>query len=92
MFIYSLGKDRAITAFQQRAARLEADISASDAFRRAYSTDRPGFVRIFGIEEEYIQAMRRAELAWVRATLDELRDGTFPWPSLEQLEEGGFMS
>jgi hypothetical protein len=52
----------------------------------------PDFVRIFGIEEEYTQAMRRAELAWVRATTVELRDGTFPWPTIETLKEGGFTS
>ena len=92
MFIYSLGRDRTLAAFQQRAARLEADISSSDAYRRAFVADMPGFVRIFGIEEEYTQAMRRAELAWLRATLAELRDGTFPWPTLDQLEEGGFIS
>jgi DNA-binding PadR family transcriptional regulator len=90
MFIYSLGKDRAIAALQQRTARLEADISASDAFRAVYEENLPGFVRIFGIEEEYTQAMRRAELAWVRATLTDLRDGTFPWPTLDELKEGGF--
>jgi DNA-binding PadR family transcriptional regulator len=92
MFIYSLGRDRALAAFQQRAARLEADISASDAYRRAYAADLPGFVRIFGIEEEYAQAMRRAELGWLRATVTELRDGTFPWPTLDELKEGGFTS
>jgi DNA-binding PadR family transcriptional regulator len=92
MFIYSLGRDRALAAFQQRAARLEADISSSDAYRQAFMADMPGFVRIFGIEEEYTQAMRRAELAWVRATAAELREGTFPWPTLDELEEGGFTS
>jgi DNA-binding PadR family transcriptional regulator len=92
MFIYSLGRDRAIAAFQQRAARLEADISSSDAYRRAFAEVMPDFVRIFGIEEEYTQAMRRAELAWVRATTVELRDGTFPWPTIETLKEGGFTS
>ena len=92
MFIYSLGRDRTLAAFQQRAARLEADISSSDAYRRAFVADMPGFVRIFGIEEEYTQAMRRAELAWLRSTLAELRDGTFPWPTLDQLKEGGFTS
>jgi DNA-binding PadR family transcriptional regulator len=92
MFIYSLGKDRTLAAFQQRAARLEAEISASDAYRAAYTEQMPDFVRIFGIEEEYAQAMRRAELAWVRATLTGLRDGTFPWPTVEQLKEGGYMS
>jgi len=92
MFIYSLGQERTLAAFQQRAARLEADISSSDAYRRAFIADMPGFVRIFGIEEEYTQAMRRAELAWVRATLAELRDGSFPWPTVDELAEGGFMS
>jgi DNA-binding PadR family transcriptional regulator len=92
MFIYSLGKDRTLAAFQQRAARIEADISGSDAYRQAFMSHMPGFVRIFGIEEEYAQAMRRAELAWVRATIAELLDGTFPWPTVEELKEGGFMS
>jgi DNA-binding PadR family transcriptional regulator len=92
MFIYSLGKDRTLAAFQQRAARLEADISASDTYRQAFTAQMPGFVRIFGIEDEYAQAMRRAELAWVRATIAELRDGMFPWPTIEELKEGGFMS
>jgi len=92
MFIYSLGKDRTLAAFQQRAARLEADISASEAYRREFEKQIPEFPRLFGIEEEYTQAMRRAELAWVRATLAELRDGTFPWPTVEDLKEGGFTS
>jgi DNA-binding PadR family transcriptional regulator len=92
MFVYSLGRDRTLAAFQQRAARLEADISASDAYRQAYEAEMPGFVRIFGIEEEYTQAMRRAELAWVRSALAELRDGTFPWPTVDELKEGGFMT
>jgi DNA-binding PadR family transcriptional regulator len=87
MFIYSLGKDRTLAAFQQRAARLEADISGSEAYRKAFEEQMPEFPRLFGIEEEYTQAMRRAELAWVRATLAELRDGTFPWPTIEDLKE-----
>ena len=60
--------------------------------RRAVLADMPDFPRIFGIEDEYAQAMRQAELAWVRATVTGLRDGTFPWPTTEELKEGGFMS
>jgi hypothetical protein len=52
----------------------------------------PKFPRIFGIEDEYAQAMRQAELAWVRATVAELRDGTFPWPTADELKQDGFMS
>jgi DNA-binding PadR family transcriptional regulator len=87
MFIYALGKDRAIAALSQRAARLEAEISSSDAFATAMLSEVPEFPRIFGIEEEYAQAMRRAELTWVRAIVAQLRDGTFPWPAHEDLPE-----
>ncbi|HSZ40283.1 MAG TPA: PadR family transcriptional regulator [Trebonia sp.] len=90
MFIYALGRDRAIAALRQRSARLEGEISANDAFRRAYAEQVPDFPRIFGIEDEYAQAIRKAELAWVRATVAELRDGTFPWPDPDQLKEAGF--
>jgi DNA-binding PadR family transcriptional regulator len=85
MFIYSLGRDRAIAAFTQRAAKLEAQVSAASAFRQAFTTEMPDFPRIFGIEEEYAQAMRRAEIGWLRVTIAELRDGTFPWPVREDL-------
>jgi DNA-binding PadR family transcriptional regulator len=85
MFIYSLGRDRTIAAFTQRAARLEAQVSSSDAYRQAFATEMPDFPRVFAIEEEYAQAMRRAEIAWLRATIAELRDGTFPWPAREDL-------
>jgi hypothetical protein len=50
----------------------------------------PGFPRIFAIEEEYAQAMRKAELAWVRATVAELRDGSLPWPTIDELAEEGY--
>ena len=89
MFIYALGRDGAIAALRERAARLTAGISSSDAFRGTVLAEFPGFPRIFGIEEEYAQAMRKAELAWVRATVAELRDGSLPWPASEELPEEG---
>ena|SRR5215472_872767 len=89
MFIYALGREGAVAALRQRAALLEAEISRSDAFRRAYAADYGEFPRLFGIEEEYAQAMRRAELEWVRTTAAELYDGTFPWPAYEDVVEGG---
>lgn len=85
MFIYALGRDRAIAALTQRVAKLEAQVSASDAYRDAYAANISEFPRIFGIEEEYAQVMRKAEIAWLRATVAELRDGTFPWPAPEDL-------
>jgi DNA-binding PadR family transcriptional regulator len=87
MFIYSLGRDRTIAAFTQRAAKLEAQISASDAYRQAFAAELPEFPRIFAVEEEYAQAMRHAEVTWLRAIIAELRDGTFPWPSRDDLPQ-----
>src|SRR6201997_1664351 len=85
MFIYGLGRDGAISALRERAARLEAEISSSDAFRLAVLADVGDFPRIFGVEEEYAQAMRKAQLAWVRAIVAELLDGSLAWPSPDDL-------
>lgn len=85
MFIYALGREGAIGALHQRGALLEAEISKSDALRRAILANVPNFPRIFGVEEEYAQAMRRAELDWVRRIVAELRDGSLPWPSVEEV-------
>lgn len=87
MFIYSLGRDRTIAAFTQRAAKLEGQVSSSDVYRQAFATEMPDFPRVFAIEEEYAQAMRRAEIGWLRATIAELRDGTFAWPARADLPE-----
>ena len=89
MFIYALGRDGAISALRERAALLEAEISRSDAFRLAVLADVGDFPRIFGIEEEYAQAMRKAELAWVRGTVAELLDGSLAWPSRDELPGEG---
>jgi DNA-binding PadR family transcriptional regulator len=36
--------------------------------------------RVFMIETEYDDAMRAAEVAWLRRTIAEIREGAFPWP------------
>jgi DNA-binding PadR family transcriptional regulator len=92
MFIYALGKEGAIGALSLRAASLEGEIARVDAYqraihehfdaeyRRASGGTADGVPRIFTLEEEYAQAMRRAELAWVLRTIGELQDGTLAWP------------
>jgi DNA-binding PadR family transcriptional regulator len=39
----------------------------------------PGLPRLFLIEDEYRAAMIRAELAWIRALIDDLASGSFTW-------------
>ena len=36
--------------------------------------------RLFTIEDEYAQAMRHAELQWLRQTIADLKDGSLEWP------------
>jgi DNA-binding PadR family transcriptional regulator len=104
MFVYALGKTTAITALARRAALLDAEISRSDAFRGAFEADFEAmfpesvaagvteFPRLFGIEEEYAQAMRRAQLGWVRQIASELRDGSLPWPDIGDPEGNADLS
>jgi hypothetical protein len=48
---------------------------------------RAGYLpRIVLIEDEYRITVLRAELTWVRALIDELRDGRFSWDE-EQLRK-----
>jgi DNA-binding PadR family transcriptional regulator len=99
MFIYALGREKAIAALAKRGALLEGEISRIDTYQKALATDLAAvyaemlqrrsteFPRLFRVEEEYAQAMRRAELAWIRQTIRDLRDGTLPWPDLGGPEE-----
>jgi DNA-binding PadR family transcriptional regulator len=85
MFLGALRrKEEAIKALEIRAAAFEEEIENVDSMLRGLP---PFLPRLFAIEDEYTQAMRRAELEWLRRTIAELREGTLDWPSMiEQLE------
>jgi DNA-binding PadR family transcriptional regulator len=72
-------KEEAIRVLERRAVAFEAQIAASDAMIRKIPADLP---RLFLIEEEYAQAMRRAELDWLQRTVAELEDGSLEWPQM----------
>jgi DNA-binding PadR family transcriptional regulator len=75
-------KEEAIKVLEHRAAAIDALIASADEMVAAAPADLP---RLFLIEEEYAQAMRRAELEWIRRTVGELKEGTLDWPRM--LEE-----
>jgi DNA-binding PadR family transcriptional regulator len=85
MFLGALRrKDQAIKALERRADAFEAQIASVDSMVRDLPPDPP---RLFAIEDEYTQAMRRAELEWLRRFIGELKDGTLEWPGvIEQVE------
>ncbi|GAA4020277.1 PadR family transcriptional regulator [Allokutzneria multivorans] len=70
----ALGPEEVETLLRQRLALLERE--AEDK-RAAHERDSREVPRLFLIENEYELALLDAELAWVRAVLDELSEGTF---------------
>jgi DNA-binding PadR family transcriptional regulator len=80
MFLGALRqKEEAIKVFERRAIAYEAEIASVDTMLRALPAELP---RLFTIEDEYAQAMRRAELGWLRRTIGELKEGSLEWPQM----------
>lgn len=80
MFLGALRrKEEAINVLERRATAIQAEIASVDAILRHLP---PGLPRLFTIEDEYTQAMRRAELEWLRRTIAELKDGSLEWPQM----------
>src|ERR1700674_1752520 len=85
MFLGALRqKEEAIKVFERRALAFEAEIAEVDTMLRTMVP--PDLPRLFTIEEEYGQAMRRAEVEWIRRTIAELKDGTLEWPEMLERE------
>lgn len=75
-------RQEVLSELTRRAIALEAQIAADDTMLRSMA--ETGIPRIFGIELEYAQAMRRAEMEWVRRFIQELKDGDL-WPDMDAL-------
>ena len=75
-FLLHLDHDDAVAKLEERVQRLEDEIQAIGAGLKS-ALER--VERINLIETEYLLAMRRAELKWVRGLIDELRTGRLVW-------------
>jgi DNA-binding PadR family transcriptional regulator len=85
MFVGALlHKEEAIKVLERRATAFESEIATVDSMIRALPPELP---RLFTIEDEYAQAMRRAELEWLRRTIAELQDGSLEWPQMLERHE-----
>ncbi|HEV2779758.1 MAG TPA: PadR family transcriptional regulator [Actinophytocola sp.] len=58
---------------ETRAGALEAELASSGAEIPA------GLPRLFLLDDEYRDAVTRAELRWVRSVIDDLRSGRLTW-------------
>jgi len=70
-----LPPDELVVLLQQRLDTLDEANAQQEAELKTFQASIP---RLFMIESEYQQALRRAEADWVRGLLKEFSDGTFP--------------
>jgi len=63
---------------RRRTVALEARLAGGEQTLAALA--KSGLPRIHTIETEYLLAMCRGELAWVRQLMDEIDTGDLPWP------------
>ena len=77
MLVAHIGKDEIIEILQDRMDQIADRLHADRNARNQLSGLLP---RIFVIEGEYDEAMRAAEIDWLRKTIAEIKDGGYPWP------------
>lgn len=75
-YLGHLQPEDALEKLEQRMVSLEAEIRGVDAHLRELV---PRIGRLVLVEAEYAQAMRRAELEWVRSLAEEIRSGGLAW-------------
>jgi len=76
-FLMLLASTEALRHLEMRVVALEQQLTHA----RAVTKDalERGVPRLFLIEDEYKQAMLRAQLAWVRSLIDDLRTRKITW-------------
>jgi DNA-binding PadR family transcriptional regulator len=81
-----LEPDDARFQLEGRLIRLEGEIAALETQVRRLRGVLP---RLFMVEAEYAIALRRAELDWVKALVEDLRTGRLAWTRAELKERFG---
>ncbi|MFF0815469.1 PadR family transcriptional regulator [Rhodococcus sp. NPDC003318] len=74
---HNLDRDTVVRLLTDRIGRLEQDLAELDASRTAVA--ELGKPRAFWLELDYLRAVARTEIDWLRGTVDELDDGALPW-------------
>jgi DNA-binding PadR family transcriptional regulator len=83
-FAGGLAKEEVVRLLQLRTVGLEARIAAVDTQLKTLIADMR-LPRLFVLEGEYGLAMDRAELEWVRRTIQEIQEGNL-WITHEQMK------
>jgi DNA-binding PadR family transcriptional regulator len=76
-FVMVLSPEEALAVLRQRADLLREQLAELERGLAGESYPLPP--RLFLLETEYLRAITAAELAWVGAVIDDLRNGTLRW-------------
>ncbi len=87
-FLSYLPPQATISALGARVAALEGALAGTDAVLRALR-EEVHLPRLFLLEHEHTQALRRAELAWVRTVIADIQAGRFAWDIPEERRRHG---
>jgi DNA-binding PadR family transcriptional regulator len=75
--LHTLDPTEAAMLLERRTVALEAMVAGHDQV--ITTLGKSGLERVVLLEVEYAQAVRRAELAWVRELVDDIRGGALTW-------------
>jgi DNA-binding PadR family transcriptional regulator len=75
-FMGHLGHKDVLVQLKHRLGQLEAEITQLDS---ALAELTPHLGRLLVLESEYLRAMRRAELEWVRSLIDDIQRRELTW-------------
>jgi DNA-binding PadR family transcriptional regulator len=83
-FLVHLTPKEALAQLESRAAALEATVQGVTAVQDRAGRSVP---RVHLVEKEYLLAIRRAELTWLRGLIGDLRAGRLAWDPRQVLAE-----
>ncbi|MER6949719.1 PadR family transcriptional regulator [Nonomuraea sp. NPDC000554] len=81
MFMFALPRAEVIVLLERRAERLEQHVNETGHALNAAARD--GVAPVFLADHAFPQALRRAELDWLRAFTIQLRDPATHWPGAD---------
>ncbi|HYZ51930.1 MAG TPA: helix-turn-helix transcriptional regulator [Streptosporangiaceae bacterium] len=78
-FVSALEPAEVAELLEHRSVEVEAKLSGLNTTLDAAL--KHGLPRVHMIETEYLAALERAELDWLRAAVEDIRDGRITWPA-----------
>jgi DNA-binding PadR family transcriptional regulator len=79
-----LETDDARLELEKRVLHLEGEVASMEVTLRQLERVLP---RLFKLDDEYALALRRAELAWVRGLVEDMRTGRLAWTRQQVMTE-----